>query len=52
MSKLLLTPHHPRWEEFITRLAGEEGINTRLNGNVLDWDFDHSDRLLFSQYIG
>ena len=50
MAQGLMTPHHPRWEEFITRLAGEGGINTRVKNDILDWDCDHSQRLVFSRY--
>jgi hypothetical protein len=46
-----MTPYHPLWEDFITRLAGEEGIHTRLKGDVLDWDCDHSQRMVFSRYL-
>ena len=33
---------HPRWEEFVNRLCGEDGCNFRKNDdNQTTWDCDH-----------
>ena len=47
----LMTPNNPQWEEFILRLSGEEGINTRLEGDSLKWSCDHSERMVFTRYV-
>ena len=46
-----MLPGHWAWEEFITRLAGEEGINASLSGDRLVFDCDHSERMAFSRYL-
>jgi hypothetical protein len=46
-----MIPDHRAWEEFITRLAGEEGIHTRLKGKALTFVCDHTDRMAFSRYL-
>jgi hypothetical protein len=40
----LMTPDYPRWESFIDRLSGIEGINARLEGDSLKWNCDQSGR--------
>jgi hypothetical protein len=46
-----MLPEHPSWEEFIARLSGGEGINTRFEGDSLKWSCDHSDRMVFNRYV-
>lgn len=29
MQAMVMTPHHPRWQEFVERLEGPEGCNFR-----------------------
>jgi hypothetical protein len=51
MKDHLMTPDHPLWDEFMKRISGEEGINTRLQGNLLKWSCDHSERMVFTRYV-
>jgi hypothetical protein len=51
IEKKLLIPGHPQWEEFVIRLSGPEGINTRISGDKLNWDCDHTRRMAFTRYI-
>jgi hypothetical protein len=51
MSDRVMTSEHLMWEEFNTRLAGEEGLHARSKGEALTWDCDHRERMAFTRYL-
>lgn len=51
MNKGQMLPDHPQWEDFITRLAGPEGINARFEIGYLTLECDHSGRMAFTSYL-
>ena len=48
---MLMTADHLRWQEFVERLAGEEGIHTRFVNDRLTWSCDHTRRMVFTRYV-
>ena len=39
----LMTPKHPKWKDFFTRLAGPEGCHFRQENGEAKWDCQHGE---------
>lgn len=46
-----MTPEHPRWNEFLSRLEGPEGCNFREHDHGLTYDSPDPDRAPFARII-